>query len=94
MYFVHVVFCYLIFISGILAMVTRLVPAFKWTHAWFGRAYIISMLWATASSLVIHNTGLPASTLISFIWALGGELMTQTKDQIQQQNGHITAFRC
>eukprot|EP00775_Hariotina_reticulata_P011295 gene11295-11445_t len=72
MYFVHVAFCYLVFLSGILAMVSRLVPTFKWSHVWFGRAYIISMLWATASSLIIHNTGLPAATLISFIWALGG----------------------
>lgn len=26
----------------------------------------------TATSLIIHNSGLPAATLISFIWVLGG----------------------
>lgn len=36
------------------------------------RAYIISMLWATATSLIIHNTGLPPATLISFVWVMGG----------------------
>jgi len=71
-YFAHVVFCYLIFLSGIGAFVVRVIPPFKWTHVWFGRAYINSMLWATATSLLVHNTGLPTATLISFIWALGG----------------------
>lgn len=27
----------------------------KWTHAWFGRAYIISMLWATGGVLLLIN---------------------------------------
>lgn len=71
-YFAHVTFAYLVFLTGIAAFVSRCVPVMKWTHAWFGRAYIIFMLWATATSLIIHNSGLPASTLISFIWALGG----------------------
>lgn len=31
------------------AVVTRLIPKLKWTHAWWGRLYIISMLWATGA---------------------------------------------
>eukprot|EP00878_Enallax_costatus_P035426 GHUV01039495.1.p1 GENE.GHUV01039495.1~~GHUV01039495.1.p1 ORF type:complete len:117 (-),score=2.87 GHUV01039495.1:330-680(-) len=71
-YFAHATFAYLVFLTGIAAFVTRLVPAVSWTHAWFGRAYILSMLWATATSMVIHNSGLPPATLISFVWSLGG----------------------
>ncbi|KAF6260707.1 hypothetical protein COO60DRAFT_1700173 [Scenedesmus sp. NREL 46B-D3] len=71
-YFAHVVFCYLVMLTGAGAFVSRIVPSFKWTHVWFGRGYIISMLWATATSLVIHNSGLPPATLISFVWVMGG----------------------
>eukprot|EP00123_Amoebidium_parasiticum_P005561 comp16722_c1_seq1/m.15016 comp16722_c1_seq1/g.15016 ORF comp16722_c1_seq1/g.15016 comp16722_c1_seq1/m.15016 type:complete len:298 (-) comp16722_c1_seq1:505-1398(-) len=71
-YFAHVTFCYFIFLSGLAAFTTRLFPRFKWLHVWAGRMYINSMLWATGTSLIIHNSGLPAATLISFIWALGG----------------------
>lgn len=31
----------------LLSVVTRLIPKLKWTHVWWGRTYIISMLWAT-----------------------------------------------
>jgi hypothetical protein len=41
-------------------------------HVWFGRFYILLMLWCTASSLLIHNTGLPIPVLFSFLYALGG----------------------
>uniref|UniRef100_A0A383W6A7 Transmembrane protein n=1 Tax=Tetradesmus obliquus TaxID=3088 RepID=A0A383W6A7_TETOB len=71
-YFAHVVFCYFVMLTGVGAFVSRVVPSFKWTHVWFGRGYIISMLWATATSLVIHNSGLPPATLISFVWVMGG----------------------
>lgn len=71
-FFAHVVFCYLLVLSGAGAFIARMVPAFTWMHRHFGRAYIVSMLWATATALIIHNTGLPAATLVSFIWALGG----------------------
>mmetsp|Transcript_25903 Transcript_25903/g.72537 ORF Transcript_25903/g.72537 Transcript_25903/m.72537 type:complete len:118 (-) Transcript_25903:168-521(-) len=30
------------------------------------------MLWATATSLLINNTGLPAGVLLSFVWTMGG----------------------
>lgn len=29
------------------SVVTRLIPKLKWTHVWWGRVYICSMLWAT-----------------------------------------------
>ncbi|KAI8806007.1 hypothetical protein BJ742DRAFT_373687 [Cladochytrium replicatum] len=33
-----------------------------------GRLYIIFMIWAMGSSLLIHNTGLPTGVLWSFLW--------------------------
>ncbi|KAJ3267790.1 hypothetical protein HDV01_004033, partial [Terramyces sp. JEL0728] len=71
-YPLHVTMAYAIGFSGIMCMITRLVPSLQWTHAWFGRLYIMSMVWATAFSLLIFNTGLPAGVLFSFLWALGG----------------------
>ena len=70
----HVFFCYCVFLSGIGCMITRLVPGPpEWRiHSWCGWAYIISMIWAMATSLLIHNTGLPPAVLVSFIWVLGG----------------------
>jgi hypothetical protein len=44
----------------------------KPAHQWFGRVYILSMLYATASSLLIHNTGLPLAVLYSFAICIGG----------------------
>lgn len=71
-YFAHIVFAYLAFGSGLACLLTRVIPRSAWTHAWFGRAYIIFMLWTTATSILIHNNGLPDGTLISFLWVLGG----------------------
>lgn len=66
-YFLHVTSCYVVFISGLAAMVVRaLPPRFKRFHPLLGRIYIMAMLWATATSLLIHNTGLPLATLIGF----------------------------
>ena len=69
-YFIHIVFCYLIFLFGVFAFVTRLHPKIKFLHRWCGIIYIISMLFCTASSLLIHNTGLPLAVLISFAYVL------------------------
>ena len=71
-YFVHVVFCYIIFLSGLGAFITRLHSKMKPAHQWFGRVYILSMLYATATSLLIHNTGLPLAVLYSFAICIGG----------------------
>lgn len=72
MYFVHMTLAYLVVIIGLAAMLTRIIPGTKWMHPHFGRLYIVLMLWAMASSLVIHNEGLPPAVLISFLWVLGG----------------------
>jgi len=72
-YFAHLVFNYLIFLTGIACFATRLAPPrFKWLHSWFGRSYILSMLWSTVTSLLMNNTGLPLSTIISFGAVMGG----------------------
>jgi hypothetical protein len=67
-----ILFAYLVFLTGILAMVTRLHPRLHWLHFWMGRAYIMSMFWGTATSLLIHNTGLPIGVMWSFLWVLCG----------------------
>lgn len=72
MYYGHIIFCYLIVFSAIGCFVTRLHPILMPGHVWCGRAYIISMLWSTATSMLIHNTGLPVGVLFSFMWVLGG----------------------
>ncbi len=72
-YFAHLVFNYLIFLTGIACFATRLAPPrFKYLHSWFGRSYILSMLWSTVTSLLMNNTGLPLSTIISFGAVMGG----------------------
>ncbi|KAJ3319719.1 Histone-lysine N-methyltransferase setd1a [Boothiomyces sp. JEL0866] len=71
-YPLHVLMAYTIGISGIMCMVSRVVPGLQWTHVWFGRMYILAMIWATAFSLLIYNTGLPTGVLFSFLWVLGG----------------------
>lgn len=72
-YFAHLVFNYLVFLSGIVCFVTRVAPPkYKRLHSWFGRIYILSMLWSTVTSLLMNNTGLPLSTIISFGAVMGG----------------------
>ena len=51
-----VFFSDLVRICGLMCIITRLVPQIKWMHKWFGKGYIIAMLWADGTSLVIHNT--------------------------------------
>jgi hypothetical protein len=72
MWFIHIACAYFVAISGLLCFITRAVNSLKKYHIWFGRVYIISMLWCTASSLLVHNNGLPLAVLISFGWVLGG----------------------
>lgn len=74
-YFIHIIFCYFIFLSGLGAFITRFHEKLHVAHPWFGRAYIISMIMSTASSLLIHNTGLPLAVLISFGYVLGGMII-------------------
>jgi len=79
MYTVHIAFCWLMFLSGTLAIVFRLLSFvvahkrfFNGLHMWAGRAYILSLLWTVATSSLIRNEGLPLGTLVSFLWVLGG----------------------
>jgi hypothetical protein len=70
-YFAHVVFAYLVLFSGIGCFVTRILPGrYKFLHLWCGRAYWMSMLWCAGTSMLIHNSGLPAAVLLSFLWVL------------------------
>ena len=71
-YFIHMTFAYLVVLSGIACFLTRLFPETRKWHALFGRTYIICMLWCMATSLLIHNTGLPVGVLISFLFVLTG----------------------
>lgn len=71
-WYAHVVMAYIVAFSGLACFITRVWNRLYPLHVWFGRLYIISMLWATATSLLIHNTGLPTATLVSFVWVLGG----------------------
>lgn len=71
-YFLHVTMAYLVMLSGVMCFVCRAVAWLRPYHALFGRAYILCMLWCMATSLLIHNTGLPIAVLISFVWVLGG----------------------
>lgn len=71
-YIPHLVFSYMVGFSGLLCLLTRLHPRLHCAHVWFGRIYLLSMLWATAMSILIHNHGLPLGVLWSFLWVLGG----------------------
>lgn len=69
-WYAHVTFAFLVVAAGAGCLATRL--CCKHMHAWFGRMYIICMLWCMGTALVIHNTGLPPAVLLSFVWVLGG----------------------
>lgn len=69
-YVMHVMLCYVTFLAGLLCMITRFIPRIKWTHPWFGRLYILAMLWNTFSSLLISRTGLPVNTIILFCFLM------------------------
>jgi hypothetical protein len=71
-YHAHIFFAYMVFLSGIFAFLTRLSPRFHFWHIYIGRFYILSMLWATATSLLIYTTGLPIGVLYSFSIVLVG----------------------
>jgi len=72
MYFAHLTLAYLVTFCGAMCFVCRLSRCMMWLHAHFGRAYIVLMMWLMATSLVLHNTGLPIAVLMSFVCVLGG----------------------
>lgn len=59
-------------LTGLACFITRAVPRLHAAHAWLGRFFIVTLLWCTATSLLIHNTGLPVAVLVSFLWVMGG----------------------
>lgn len=68
---VHQALAYVVFFAGIGCFITRaLPPRGKRLHAWFGRLYIIAMLWCTGTALLINNTGTPGGVLVSFVASL------------------------
>ena len=71
-WFVHITFAFLVVISGLGCLLSRLSLQYKWMHPWFGRCYIIFLLWCMGTSLIIHNSGLPIAVLVSFAWVLCG----------------------
>lgn len=91
--FAHVTFCYLVALSGFGCLVTRAWPRAHPAHAYLGRCYIVFMLWATATSLLIHNTGLPTAVLVSFIWVLGGLTIGWAAIQVHQARAAAAAAR-
>jgi hypothetical protein len=72
MHYVHLTLGLGLFVTGIACFVTRLVARVKWMHPWFGRLYVLLMLWCIGTSLLIHNTGIPLGVLYTFISTLGG----------------------
>jgi len=75
-YTAHIVFNYIIFLSGLVCLVSRLLPARLFAkydlHSWSGRIYIISMLWSVACSSLMKNQGLPLAALTSFAAVIVG----------------------
>lgn len=73
MFTFHLICTWVTFLSGLFSIMTRLsfLAKFGAFHMWFGRAYIIGLLWTSATSSLIRNEGLPFGTLISFAWVLG-----------------------
>lgn len=72
-YFAHLAFSYLIFASGVMAMLIHLLPRrFQVYHSWCGRVYLLAVLWSTCTSLLMNNTGLSLAMLASFATTMIG----------------------
>ena len=63
-------FAYTTVASGLLAMLSRVIKPMIKYHSILGRIYLVCMLWCMASSLLIHNYGLPFFVIISFIYLI------------------------
>ena len=86
-YFVHLVFAYLVFFSGLFCLASRVYPPLHPWHALGGRLYILSMLWCMGTSLLVHNVGLPEGVLVSFLIVLLG--MTVGWGCVKLHQGHM-----
>jgi hypothetical protein len=71
-YFIHVTFAYLVVLAGFACLAARVCPPLRAWHALFGRLYILLMLWCMATSLLVHNSGLPVAVLVCFLFVLLG----------------------
>eukprot|EP01113_Clastostelium_recurvatum_P022459 TRINITY_DN2681_c0_g1_i2.p1 TRINITY_DN2681_c0_g1~~TRINITY_DN2681_c0_g1_i2.p1 ORF type:complete len:316 (+),score=74.86 TRINITY_DN2681_c0_g1_i2:218-1165(+) len=59
MYPLHILCAYILVLAGIVALLTRLIPRFKWLHVYAGRTFMMTMYFTEGSSILIYNTGLP-----------------------------------
>lgn len=69
-YPLHIIFAYLVVLSGFLAIISRVIPKLTPYHTTFGMWYFIWMFWCMASSVLIHNAGLPMPIIVSFLYML------------------------
>jgi uncharacterized membrane protein len=58
------------FLTGIACIISRIIKKLVRSHRLLGKLYILCLLWTTATSLLIHNTGLPDGVLYSFLIVL------------------------
>jgi hypothetical protein len=84
-YFIHLTFAYLVVLSGLACFAARVYPPLHSWHAFFGRSYIVCMLWCMATSLLVHNTGLPVAVLVCFLFVLLGLTLGWTCIKLHQQ---------
>jgi hypothetical protein len=84
-YFIHLTFAYLVVLSGLACFAARLYPPLRSWHALFGRSYIVCMLWCMATSLLVHNTGLPVAVLVCFLFVLLGLTLGWACIKLHQQ---------
>ena len=63
-YPLHIIFAYLVVLSGFLAIISRVIPKLTPYHTTFGMWYFIWMFWCMASSVLIHNAGLPMPIIV------------------------------
>jgi hypothetical protein len=55
-YPIHILLVYLLVFFGIVAFLSRAIDRLAFLHVHAGRGFLITMLWAIASSILIHNT--------------------------------------
>eukprot|EP00457_Paulinella_chromatophora_P013836 gb/GEZN01014185.1/.p1 GENE.gb/GEZN01014185.1/~~gb/GEZN01014185.1/.p1 ORF type:complete len:280 (-),score=17.81 gb/GEZN01014185.1/:129-944(-) len=63
-YPLHIAFAYVVILSGLGAMITRVLSSAKWLHVWFGRIFMVAYYYATWTSILIYKTGLPRAIIV------------------------------
>jgi len=87
-YYFHIASAYFIVIAGIGAIVTRVLRRYHTFHVWFGRLFIIGMLWTTGSATLIYNTGLPRPIIIFLLIMFITHTIGYFAIKIEQQRFH------